>query len=174
MKLKNGLELIIEKATRDDAQAVIDYFNIIGGESDNLPFGAEGTSVTLQEEIEYIETDNGSKTSVFMLGKINGEIVCSASLTSPSRMRFRHVTSLGIAIKKAYWAMGIGTVLMQMLIDFAKENGITEVIKLDVNADNKYAIHLYEKFGFKQYGYFEKEVKIGETYQDTVLMNLYL
>lgn len=37
-------EVIIRKASVEDAAAIIDYLNQVGGESDNLLFGANGFS----------------------------------------------------------------------------------------------------------------------------------
>jgi len=36
MQLKNGKDLLIRKARKEDAYELIVYLNIVGGESDNL------------------------------------------------------------------------------------------------------------------------------------------
>lgn len=40
--LKDSRELVIRKATEEDAEKVLEYLNIIGGETDFLSFGIEG------------------------------------------------------------------------------------------------------------------------------------
>ena len=40
MKLKNGKFIEIRKAKKEDAAELLDYLNLVGGESDNLTFGA--------------------------------------------------------------------------------------------------------------------------------------
>lgn len=60
---------------------------------------------------------------------------------------------------------------MEKLIQFAKDIGI-EIISLEVRSDNKRAIHLYEKYGFKHIGTFPAFFKIGEEYVDSELMHL--
>ena len=59
------------------------------------------------------------------------------------------------------WGQGIATMLMQRLIDFAKNQAKAELISLEVRSDNAAAIHLYEKFGFQKYGTFPGFLKIN-------------
>ena len=82
-----------------------------------------------------------------------------------------HRAELGITVKKNYWGQGIGSLLMQELINYARENGI-EIINLEVRSDNVNAIHLYKKFGFKHIGTSPAFFKIDGTYADFELMYL--
>ena len=45
----------IEKARPEDAAALIEYLRVVGGESDNLTFGAEGLPATVEEETAFLE-----------------------------------------------------------------------------------------------------------------------
>ncbi|MEX3526451.1 MAG: GNAT family N-acetyltransferase [Burkholderia sp.] len=59
-----------------------------------------------------------------------------------------HGASFGIAVHDAYAGRGIGTLLMQAMLDTAdRELGLRR-IELNVFADNTRAIALYERFGF--------------------------
>ena len=53
--------------------------------------------------------------------------------------------------------MGLGTVMLIKLLQLAKKDGMHR-IALHVVADNKRAVHLYEKLGFKIEGFFERFV----------------
>ena len=174
MKLQNGLELSISKAVKEDAEALIAYLNIVGGESNNLLFGKNDFLMSAEEEERYIEHINKSKVSALFVGKIHGEIVCVGSIQAPSRERISHQANIAVSVKKAYWNIGIGTALMKTLIAFAKRSGITEIIHLGVRADNFNAIKLYENIGFRKIGVYKKFFKINGSYHDEILMNLYL
>ena len=50
--LKNGELLILRRPTEDDAKAMIDYLNQVGGESDNLLFGKGEFHLTVEQEME--------------------------------------------------------------------------------------------------------------------------
>lgn len=174
MEIKNKMILQIEKAVKEDAQQIIDYLNIIGGESDNLLFGANEFVMSLESEENYIESVNQSEASALFVGKIDEEIVCVGSIMASTRNRIAHHSELAISVKKKYWGMGVGTHLMQTMIDHAKNSKITENIHLGVKSDNEMAIQLYKKMGFEECGKFKRFFKINGTYYDEVLMNLNL
>lgn len=174
MKLKNGQELIISKAQVTDAGKIIEYLNIVGGESDNLLFGKNEFHMTVEDEERFIENLSGSRVSALFIGKINGEIACVGSMMSPGRKRIAHGADLAISVKKQYWGVGVGSLLMSAIIDFAKENKQTEILHLGVRADNEAAIGLYKKMGFREIGRYKNFFKFDYGYRDEVLMNLYL
>lgn len=154
------MSITIEKAISADAKALLEYMKTIGGETDNLTFGAEGFSCTVEEEEAFIKEKEGSHDELMLVAKDNGKIVGDASLSRLPR-RMRHRGDFGIAVLKEYWNRGIGGKLLCEVISFAKENSF-EVIELQVRSDNNSAIHLYEKFGFKRFGTHESFFKIGE------------
>ena len=51
--MNNNL-FIIERAQPEEAAALLDYLKIIGGETDNLSFGAEGVPLSIEEEQAYL------------------------------------------------------------------------------------------------------------------------
>ena len=55
---------------------------------------------------------------------------------------------LGVAVVEKYLGLGLGAMMMNQLISFAKLNKVKE-IKLSVDNDNIAAIKMYEKLGFK-------------------------
>lgn len=54
---------------------------------------------------------------------------------------------LGVAVAEKYIGLGLGAMMMNQLLSFAKQNKIKE-IKLSVDNDNETAIKLYKKLGF--------------------------
>jgi ribosomal protein S18 acetylase RimI-like enzyme len=54
---------------------------------------------------------------------------------------------LGVAVVEKYLGLGLGAMMMNQLISFAKLNKVKE-IKLSVDNDHTSAISLYEKLGF--------------------------
>ena len=47
-------DIVIEKAKPEDAKALLGFLYIIGGETDNLTFGAEGLPISVEEEQDYL------------------------------------------------------------------------------------------------------------------------
>ena len=71
---------------------------------------------------------------------------------------------------KSYWGQGIATVMMEEMLDWVKEYSTLSRVELEVVAVNKKARRLYEKFGFEEEGQLKNGVKIGDGYEDIVLM----
>lgn len=73
----------------------------------------------------------------------------SDNLTGFAYLRFRcESASLGIYVDKQYRGRGIGRLLMQNIIDYAKKRKLSH-IRLTVHRDNERAIKLYKSHGFK-------------------------
>lgn len=166
--------LRIEKATALDAEKVLEYCKIIGGESDNLTFGTEGVPMTVEAEREYFERVSKSNRQVYLVAKIDGNVVGTATLACFERPRLAHRAEISISVRKDYWGNGIGTKLMQELIDFAKNSAGAEIISLEVRSDNRRAVALYEKFGFETIGRFPGFMKINGEDVSCDIMRLHL
>ncbi|MGC6177628.1 GNAT family N-acetyltransferase [Lacrimispora sp. 38-1] len=174
MRLKNNMLLIIDKAVKADAAEIIEFLNIVGGESDNLLFGANGFHTSVEAEENFIENLLHSNVSALFTGKIENEIVCTGSIMTSPRERISHQADLAVSVKKKYWGLGIGTHLMQTMISFAKRNGQTEILHLGVKEDNLTAVNLYKKMGFNEIGRHKNFFKIDGKYYDEILMDLHL
>ncbi len=164
----------VSKAAPEDAGQILDYLRTVGGETDNLTFGAEGLPFSPEAERLYIASLEGSKSSVMLVAKSGEEIVGIASFNGNERERLRHHGELGISVKKAFWGQGVGSALVEAVIAFAKDTVGAEIISLNVRSDNLRAIRLYEKYGFEKIGCFRKFMKINGCDVDCDLMNLYL
>ena len=144
------MDIIIEKAAPSDAAKLLEYLKQVGGETDNLTFGSEGMPFSVEAEAEFISSVENSIDNIMLLAKSDEKIVGCASLSRLPR-RMRHRGDFAISVAKEYWNKGIGSQLLNNIIAFAKENNF-DSIDLQVRSDNKSAIHLYEKYGFKKIG----------------------
>ncbi|MBR2908038.1 MAG: GNAT family N-acetyltransferase [Clostridia bacterium] len=166
------MSIMIEKATPADAENILAYLRRVGGETENLSFGSEGLSFSVESEEAFLFQMESSRDEVMLVAKENGEIIGNASLSRLPR-RMGHRGEVSVTILKAFWGKGIGSALLAEIIAFAKENSF-DVIDLQVRSDNRRAIRLYEKFGFKKFGTHPAFFKIaGETVSfDYMYLNL--
>lgn len=163
-------KIIIREATAEDANALLEYTKIIGSESDNLTYGPEGMRITLEQEITFLDRMKEDEHSVFYCAWQGSVLVGTANLSGMPR-RMSHRAELGISVLKNYWNNGIGSMLMQKIVDYAKQHDI-EIINLEVRSDNLAAIHLYEKYGYKKTGMIPAFFKIDKAYVDFDIMSL--
>lgn len=164
--------ITIEKITPADASAMLSFLKQVGGETDNLTFGAEGLPITVEAEASYIMQMEHSRDSVMLVAKEDGKIVGNASLNRLPR-RMSHRGDISIAVAKSHWNRGIGGQMLQKTLEFARENAF-EILDLQVRSDNHSAIHLYEKYGFRKLCTYPGFFKIGKQSIDFDFMYLRL
>ena len=168
------MAIIIEKAKTTDAEAILNFTKICGSETDNLSFGESGIPISVEQEASYIGSIENSDTDIFFVARDGKEIVGTGNYTSFPKKRMAHRGEFGISVRKSYWNQGVGSMLMEHILDFAKNVAKSEIVSLEVRSDNEAAIHLYRKFGFEKIGTFKGYFKIGEELIDFDIMELFL
>ncbi|MET3730055.1 RimJ/RimL family protein N-acetyltransferase [Fictibacillus halophilus] len=172
--LKNQSNVNIRRVTTDDAQNMINFYNVVGGESDFLSFGAGEFKLDLQEYKDYITATSKELNSIMLIAEIDSKIIGIATINSPQKERTKHVGTLGIVVSEKYTGMGLGKILMNELLEWARLNGITKKISLVTNENNSKAIELYKKLGFEKEGLLKHDNFIKGNYHNTVVMGLLL
>ena len=162
---------LIREARKEDAEKILRYTKIVGGQTNNLTFGSEGIDLTIDKEEKILENISNSDKSIFLLVCLEDDIIGVGNITAKTNNRMKHKAELGITIKKEYWGQGIGKNLLTKLIEFSKKSGL-EAIELRVRSDNERAINLYNKFDFKKTGTIPADMKINGEYFDTDYMFL--
>ena len=95
----------------------------------------------LKEELECLN-------SKYIIAKTNdGEIIGFAGI----KVLIDTADIMNIVVKKSWRNQGVGNLLLNILISLCKDLNLLS-LSLEVNEDNLPAIHLYEKFGFKNIG----------------------
>lgn len=166
-------EIKVEKAVPEDAEKILAYSKIIGEETDNLTYGSEGLNATIEQEQEFIRNAFDSKRRVLFVAKYDDDVVGIADFSSVEHPRIGHRGGMGISVRKDMWGKGVGSMLMEHIINFAKNVAKVDIVALQVRSDNERAIYLYEKYGFEKFGTFKGYLKIRGEYVDFDFMNLY-
>ncbi|WP_391118676.1 GNAT family N-acetyltransferase [Psychrobacillus sp. L3] len=172
--LNDDHEVMIKEATKEYAQQIIDFYNVVGGETDFLSYGKNEFNRNMEEYKEFVESTRLEQNSIILLAILQDEIIGIGSINSSQKQRMKHVGTLGIVVSKKLIGQGIGRKLMEQLIHWAISNGITKKISLVTREDNTHAIELYEKLGFEKEGIIKKDSFINGTYYNTFVMALFL
>lgn len=99
--------------------------------------------------------------------KLNYEIQAYCVLSSGAGEA--HILTL--CVKKEYQGQGLGKILLQHLIDVAKDHK-AEVLLLEVRPSNTTAVHLYHKYGFNEVGTRQGYYPAKEGREDALIMAL--
>ncbi len=154
--LKNGKECILRNATAADAKEIKIHRIIVAGETDYMLRYPDELTMTEEEEAMTLEKKENSVDEMMLIAEIDGKLVANAGIYPIGRCdRIKHKADFGVSVKKAYWGMGLGTIMLERMIDIARTAGY-EKLNLEVIEGNESAIRIYEKYGFKLYGTEEK------------------
>ena len=161
--------LVFREAEIDDAEEMISYLNIVGGESDNLMHGSEGFKVPVEAVKRRIQASHDADNSIIMIALAGEKIIARAELDGCSGARLHHNARFSISVRKDYWNMKIGTMLVTKIIERAGKMNLRN-IELEVIAENKAAIALYHKMGFSDVGIYKNYWFANNVYSDAILM----
>lgn len=100
----------------------------------------------------------------------DGTLIGSVGLSVHTNPRTRHVGSLGIFVHRDWQGRGVGTALLETVLDLADRWLLLVRVELEVYADNQPAQRLYEKMGFVQEGYKRMATLRDGAYIDELLM----
>nr|AMP54114.1 acetyltransf_4 [uncultured bacterium] len=139
-------KIVIRHAEPSDASAIKDIYsqsNAYAGTL-QLPYPSEKLWESRMDSIP----DNVYS----FVATIDGRVVGNLGFEVYKNPRRRHAGSLGIGVHDEFLRRGVGAALLTALLDLADNWLNIQRIEITVYTDNKAAIALYEKFGFKTEG----------------------
>ncbi|MBL1227792.1 GNAT family N-acetyltransferase [Enterococcus sp. BWB1-3] len=145
---KEQIEITVREAVPDDAEQLVDVLGRVGRETAFLVMDGNGPAVTVEEMAHNLEDLYESPNNILMVALLGDQIVGTASVSASDKKRVEHIGEIGISILKDYWGFGLGSLMMEELIIWAKEGGIIRRLELTVQHRNIRAVQLYEKKGF--------------------------
>jgi RimJ/RimL family protein N-acetyltransferase len=168
---------LIRLAKETDAEAVIKIKeDIILSERTtkfflSSPDELEGDIEKEQEKIRR----SLEKGNLYVVYEADGEVVGFMIFYRYDMNRLNHAGSMGMGIKEGYTNQGIGTKLIEYLLNWAKQQDGLEKICLGVVSVNHRAINLYTRMGFMEEGRQKNQVKYEDgTYADDILMAYFI
>ncbi|TDV63363.1 GNAT family N-acetyltransferase [Pseudomonas sp. LP_7_YM] len=99
-----------------------------------------------------------------------GEVIGNIGLEQYSRIRQRHVGSIGMGIAVQWQGRGVGSKLMAAVLEVADNWMNLHRVELTVFSDNEAALGLYRKFGFETEGRLRNYAVRDGVYVDAISM----
>jgi RimJ/RimL family protein N-acetyltransferase len=167
IKDKLGRTIVLRNARPEDSADLIKYLKTTSAETPFLIREPDEITITEENEEKFIQAKIDSERELMLLAFIDGKHIGNCSLMSIAPYkRYRHRCDVAIALYKEYCGCGIGKAMLQTVLDVAKSVGY-EQAELEVMAENKDAIRMYEKLGFEKFGTFPDNMKYADgTYMD--------
>jgi RimJ/RimL family protein N-acetyltransferase len=103
-----------------------------------------------------------SGTGCYVVAEAQGHIVGHAFLKPMDCRAVSHVFLLTIVVHPGHTAHGIGTAIMNALLDWARRTPQVQKVELIVRSTNVRARRLYQKFGFVEEGCFRNRIRLPD------------
>jgi len=168
VKLKDGRTILIKEFQIEDKEKLIEMYESLSDEAVRW-----GLPPYTRERLEKGWLSN-LQNLIAIAAFYNNRIVGHAQIFKFPHPRRKGTGDLIIYLHQDFHNVGLGTVMLAKLIELAKKEKLHR-IGLDVIVDNRQAIGLYQKFGFKIEGV-KKDAYFGEDrkYHDELVMGLLL
>ncbi len=102
--------------------------------------------------------------------KANGDVLGWAALNSvSSRFVYRGVAEVSIYVAAKARGQGVGTGLLQALVQESESNGIW-TLQAGIFPENRASIALHKSCGFREVGVRRRIGKLGEVWRDVLLL----
>ena len=136
-----------------------------------MPGVMENILSNKDEEEESIKEKiiNRGKNQYWYVAEENGKVIGLGILMNHGNLRKKHVGVITLMVNSDYQNKGIGSLLMDKLINLSESLNIIR-LELCVFRDNYKAINLYKKFGFKEEGIKVKSALKNGEYADEIMM----
>lgn len=143
------VQLTIREATSEDAAQLLEVMGVINSQTEFLAEDEVGMGLPVELLENQLQLLHENPTNLLLVALDGEKIVGTASIRSHDEKRIAHIGEVGISILRQYWHIGLGSVLMEELLAWAKETKVLRRLELTVQKQNIAAIALYQKFSFK-------------------------
>ena len=112
--LANGKSCVLQSPGPKDAQKMMDYLKQTAAETHFMLRLPEEVTMTVEAEEKYLKSALEDPLSLMINAVVDGKLAGNVGLSPIApRQKTRHRVSVGIAVRKEYWGMGLGRLLMQ-------------------------------------------------------------
>lgn len=169
--LKDGRMAILRSPDPvKDAPDLVQYLYDTAADTPFVLRTPEEVSMTVEGEERFLRGVVASEYDCMILCEVDGKIAGNCHLSFMGKTKVKHRCSVAIALRKAYWGLGIGTHMFEAMEGIARRRDGVTLMELEFVEGNVRARGLYEKMGFRIVGMHPDAIRQA----DGSLLALYL
>jgi len=170
-RLKTGEKICLRTGVNKDVINILEHSYTIIAEEEFQITTPDEFYFSEKQGKQWIKEHNDNPDNILIVAESENKIIGMISFRIIPRIKLRHQGAFGLSVDKEWRDKGIGKLLVEILIEWGKDNSLIEKICLEVFSTNQRAIHLYKKLGFIEEGRRVKHVKTKDgEYVDLILM----
>lgn len=124
----------------------------------------------MEQEREYLQSGLESSHKFVIVCMVNGVLAGNCQIERRTKLKNKHRASIGIALRKNYWGLGIGSAMFAEMTAIARDWGLMQ-LELEVIEGNERAMALYRKMGFATTGFVPNAIQMPDgTFRKEFLM----
>ena len=172
--LRDGRQVIVREARPEDAAPLVEHFSAAYAESNFLTGGSGEFRRSVPEQERLIRAYAEEPLKLALVAIVETQLVASLTFAGKPQPRVRHAGDVGMAVRQAFWNLGVGSAMLDFLIRWARTTSVITKVNLRVRSDNERAIRLYRRMGFVTEGTLSREHLIDGHYFSQDCMGLEL
>lgn len=177
-KIFGDKKIIIRKLSKEDLRKIKKFQDFINSFVEEDAQISLNKKLSLKEEKEWLNRQLKqikNRKTVFLVAEDKNTIVGTTGINLGVG-RQSHIGNFGITVRTGYRGIGLGTYLTREVLTLVKKElkPKPKIIQLNVFPDNRPALGLYNKIGFKEVARVPKQLQYKGKLVDEIIMFLEL
>jgi RimJ/RimL family protein N-acetyltransferase len=173
-----GQPLELREAGRRDAARYLEHIALIVAETPFMLQSAADPLPDIAEQKDILEEYARRENCVCIVAARPGPppgkqpIIGSITLVGGRGRRTAHAADLSMGVNRVAWGRGIGGVLLDAVLTWARASPMLRRVSLSVYSENRVAAALYRSRGFAEEGALRRYAKWDGRYDDLIGMGV--
>jgi len=159
--LKDGRKATLRSPEAADAAQALEYLKITAAETPFLLRTPEEVILTEEKEAKFLNWCREDPSTLPIYCFVDGVLAGNCQLSRKTKRKNCHRGTIGIALCREFWNLGIGSAMFREMIAAAESWGLLQ-LELEVIEGNDRGIALYKKFGFETVGYTPNAIRMED------------
>ena len=166
------MDVQYREARETDAPELLLHLKRVGGETDNLTFGAEGFNISAEREARFISRFQRNSDEIMLVATDGDTVVANAVIERERIPRLSHRSRLTLTVLRDYWGRGIMTEAVKGVVEFLFTEVGCNRIEIDHLIENPASGRVAQKCGFTKEGVRREYFNKNGVFHDDVMYAL--